>query len=174
MIGLACNNIGDEGLRRLSAALVANKHSSSKRLNLSVGNNIHSNPTSLGWIGLSIAVRSLENLELLESDIDDEAAVALFAATVNSPSMKILGMAGTRNIQASGWTSCFQLMIHSTFNFEELCIRENNIDDNGAALLFESLKGNTSLKVLDMMRNESITLVGWIACFQLLLDSRSS
>jgi hypothetical protein len=173
-INLTSNNIGQEGLRCLSAALVANKHSSLKRIFLSYLNYRHSNPTSLGWIELSIAVRHLENLGLRGSCIDDEAAVAFVSATVNSPSMKFLGMAENRNIQASGWISCFQLMIHSKFTYEKLSISENNIDDNGAALLFESLKGNTSLKVLDMMRNESITSAGWIACFQLLLDSGST
>lgn len=110
-------------------------------------------------------------LDLSESyNIDDEGAVAIFSASVKSRSLKSLNLKRT-DIQSSGWVKSFQVLFDSELTLEELILDENDIDDIGAALLFEVLGSHKSLIALNMQMSRSITSAGWVACFRLLLHS---
>jgi hypothetical protein len=65
------------------------------------------------------------------------------------------------------------LLLYSEFSLKELILNSNNVDDEGAELLINSL-AHTPLKTWEMEGNEAVTAAGWIACFRILLDSESS
>jgi Ran GTPase-activating protein (RanGAP) involved in mRNA processing and transport len=65
-------------------------------------------------------------------------------------------------------------LLDSEISLELLFVGNNNIDDDGALLLVKSLVPCTSLKVLDMKNNVSISATGWRAFFRSLMNARSS
>ena len=56
----------------------------------------------------------------------------------------------------------------------ELDLSGCNVNDEGASDIFLALAGIATLKKLILKNARDITSVGWVACFQRLLDSRSA
>ena len=185
-IDLSDNNIGDDGLICLGQYIASNMNSTLTGLELTepelyqeYNTKKKFRYTTVGWSGFSSALLvgaptlKIVKLDLTGADMNDEGGTGVMSALVKIPSVKSVNLWDT-SIGASGWASCFQLMIDNGFTFEELILTENNINDVGAALLFELLGANKTLKTLDLKDNQDITTAGWIACFRLLLDSGSS
>lgn len=115
----------------------------------------------------------LEKLDIRMCNIDDQGALAIIPALIHLTNFEALNMSSNRLITAAGWTSCFRLLLYSEFSLKELILNSNNVDDEGAELLINSL-AHTPLKTWEMEGNEAVTAAGWIACFRILLDSESS
>jgi hypothetical protein len=168
-IDLGYNYFGVKGFDSLGKSIAVNGCLKLKCLVLS---NTDCCFESSSWNGLSAALNSsVEMLDLSESyNIDDDGAVAIFSASVKSRSLRSLNLKRT-DIQSSGWVKSFQVLFDSELTLEELILDENDIDDIGAALLFEVLGSHKSLIALNMQMSRSITSAGWVACFRLLLHS---
>ncbi|KAL7426459.1 hypothetical protein ACHAXH_000989 [Discostella pseudostelligera] len=164
------NNIGDEGVISIGNSFASNQVLKLKSLDLSSCTSI----SSTSWIGLSAGLRSLkiENLLLCSTDIDDDGAVAIISALAKNSSLKTLDMKTNLSISSVGWVLCFRMCLGSEFTLESLLVNDNNINDEGAAVLVESLATFTSLKTLDLGSNPSISAPGWKSFFRSMLDSR--
>lgn len=171
-IDLSCNKLGDEGAIALGKFITVDKIFKLKNILLC---EVSDDTTSAGWHGFASSLRSpklaIAKLDISCSSIDGNAAIAIISALSKASTLKSLNMAENAYIESTGWIGCFQVMKDCEFVLEELIVNGNNINDEGAAILFESITMNGSLKTLNIAQNRSITSAGWIACFRLLLDA---
>lgn len=106
-------------------------------------------------------------------DVEDECS-SLGESFAGIRTLQVLDLCSASAINSSGWfnlTKCLRV----TSMISELYLDECYINDEGALVIFSSLtKRRNFLKVLSMASLETISAFGWVACFQLLLDSKSS
>ena len=112
----------------------------------------------------------LDKLDLSYMDIDDEAVEALVGGLTNS-NLRVLGLSGN-GITSRGCRSLAAMLEHPNSNLEELYLYDNNIGDERAPILANSLARNCKLKILDL-RFSGITAEGWFGFKTVLCDTSS-
>ena len=168
-LGLNCTHFGIAGIEILACALVHNN--TIKHLIMSCSES--TDPIQF-WCTLSNYLSndacSLEILDIGENEIDDEGAIDLGYAFVVNKSLKRL-IFDTADLTPIGWRACSKLLKSPSSNLLDLDIRFSDMDDEDAFAIATALVDNQSLEVLNMEACSSITGTGWLACFQVLLDS---
>jgi Ran GTPase-activating protein (RanGAP) involved in mRNA processing and transport len=168
-LGLNGNHFGSAGIEILVDALVHNN--TIKHLNLC---DSESKDPIQFWCTfsnyLSNDACSLEILDIGENEIDDESAIDLGYAFVVNKSLKRLKF-DTTALTPIGWRACSKLLKSTSSNLLDLDIRFADMDDEDAFAIATALVDNQSLEVLNMEACSYITATGWLACFQVLLDS---
>jgi Ran GTPase-activating protein (RanGAP) involved in mRNA processing and transport len=132
--------------------------------------------TPAGWTMFStyLSTRwcSLEKLIVRGCSIGDESAAILGNSLSVNKSCKYLDFAGNE-IAQTGWQRIFKCLMAPSA-LMELDLSTCNINDEGAYNLFSVLAHNASLKKLILVAVEDISPTGWVACFQILMGSRSA
>ncbi|KAK1737925.1 leucine-rich repeat protein, partial [Skeletonema marinoi] len=170
-ICLWCNNLRNEALEEISAALTGYPYLETFNVseNVLVGAN---GCESLGAIIRSSALR-LEQVSLCGNDFDDNGLQTLTAALTNAATLQRLSLSSNRSMTASGLRALSQLF-SSACPVETLLLEDMNIGDEGAEALADGLMGNTTLKHLVLTPDSAgITGTGWAAFSRLLCDTSS-
>jgi hypothetical protein len=110
-------------------------------LKIRLGSN--SRVTSAGWSGFLRCLRNPTST-LLELDVSgckivDPGAIEIADALANNSTLKKLSIQDNKQITAAGWVSFFNRLINSSCSLEELILRGNNINNQGAAKLVKLL-----------------------------------
>ena len=160
------------------------------------------NVTANGWGILSCVLRSpiclLKRLSLHRATLDDESITAIGDSLVKNKVLNYLKISCSRDITPAGWqgfSTCLMSPIcalreldfrHcSTVNgvagalaintsVQKLNISANSLPDVGVIEISDALAVNSSLKVLKMNGNRSVTASGWVAFFNRLRYSACS
>ena len=170
-IYLWCNNLRNEALEEISAALTGYPYLETFNVseNVLLGAN---GCESLGAIIRSSALR-LEQVSLCGNDFDDNGLQTLTAALTNAATLQRLSLSSNRLITASGLRALSQLF-SSACPVETLLLEDMNIGNEGAEALADGLMGNTTLKHLVLTPDSAgITGTGWAAFSRLLCDTSS-
>ena len=150
--------LDDEGLAIVCDALLGN----TKMKSLCLKGNTQI--TSSGWRALSTVLQhpdcKLTNLDLGWTDIDDEGSNILGSA-LSVSSMKALDLSNAK-ISSLGWRTLLNEL--SQTSIEKLHLFHNCVSDASLA----SLANISTLKVLDISINKSITPEGWLSFFNTL------
>ena len=173
-LDLDYNSIGDIGVTTLGDAL-ASSNAKLKILNLGDNKSI----TAAGWSAffqhMSNTNNLLEDIDLHDNNIDDEALVALTAALSTNLKLKILNLGYNRSISSEGWQTFFTTLQNFDLSFlEQLILPCNNIRDTVMPSLISALTNARSLFRLNLGGNDTITPVGWTALSNILQRPESS
>jgi len=95
------------------------------------------------------------------NNIDDEGATILVKSLVPCTSLKVLHMMNNLSISANGWMAFFRSLLDARSSAEALLLDDNNIDDEGAAMLIRLLDKTRKIGTLSLRGNDSITCDGW-------------
>ena len=155
--------LDDEKILRLTDMLMGN--STLKRLHLD-GNSI----STPGWRALSTVISDshckLTELGLVNTVIGDESA-NLLGSGLRGSSLMTLNLRWNHFISTRGWQTLFNQLSQTSIeslNLRSLNISNNKIDDTSLA----ALASISTLKSLDLSRNESVTPSGWRSFFDSL------
>ena len=133
--------------------------------------------TSIGWKAFSVYLSNpkclLQKFVLRGFIIRDESAVAALGGSLAmNGTLKYLDF-GYNEVTPTAWQGIStSLVSHSSL--KELDLSGCNINDEGASDIFLALAEIATLKKLILMYAEGVSSVGWMACFQHLLDSQSA
>ncbi|KAL9182980.1 hypothetical protein ACHAXT_004259 [Thalassiosira profunda] len=164
-IRLCDNRIHDGGLVALGNALRSNSALRSLRMG-------HSDTDgSAGWRGLATALQSptlpLERIDMKGCELDDEGINSLANGLAGNSKVKELDLSEL-DISSVGWREFFQRIQGSRLALETLILTENDIDDESVSAMVASLGSVSSLKVLGLWMNDSITKPGMLALANLI------
>ena len=172
-LDLQDNNITGMSLIVLGDAL-ASSNAKLKILNLA---QIQS--TAVGW---SVFFRSLSNntnnsledVNIGNNSINDEALVALATALSTNLKLKILDLGNNRLISSEGWQTFFTSLQNCNLALKQFSLRGNSISDVVMPSLTNALTNARSLARLNLEGNRAITSVGWVALTNILQRPNSS
>ncbi len=176
---LSQNNLGDEGLAHIAAALSAYSHLRSLCLK---GHSFgRDGCESLGPLLGSTAPSNdfkqltLNELILTENAIDDAGLQILVSGLVTScVGLKRLYLSETPTITAAGLRCLAWLFQAESCCLETIHLDKMRIGDDGSEALASGLTGNTSLKHLVISPSSAgITATGWSSFSKLLCDTSS-
>lgn len=128
--------------------------------------------TPSGWRSFfnSVQRRGMKFLKLVisENNIGNEGAAALGSSLGSMSSLKTLELTGTsgddpNGVTTQGWVSLFTTLQGSNLDLADLNLGSNSIDDQGIQLLVRIVSSMSSLKRLDLSRNQRVTPTGWRA-----------
>jgi len=141
------------------------RHSALETIDLS-GNNI-----GIGAMGALSALltkpqSSLTEIVLKDCDIWDESAYVLADALAGNFSLRSLNLGSNGSITTDGWMAIFKELPQSSL--ENIDLWGNEIEDNSASLLANSLTSASQLKALNLARNDNIGTAGWLLLFDAL------
>ena len=132
--------------------------------------------TITDWSTFSLALSHpmciLEHLYLRNNvlELGDEAVTLLGEALVVNKTLKSLNLGDSNHsITLTGWQGFSRCLGQST-TIEELYIGNCGIDDDRASAIVNGLIGTSSLKMMDMSSNPSITTAGWELIINILLN----
>mmetsp|Transcript_40127 Transcript_40127/g.83971 ORF Transcript_40127/g.83971 Transcript_40127/m.83971 type:complete len:548 (-) Transcript_40127:159-1802(-) len=132
---------------------------------LDLGNNF--SITATGWAPLLSLLRSpscnLKNISLNENNIDYDMTVALVASLADNHTLTKLSLCGNPSITTPGFVAISTLLQIQGTHLEHLDLGENDLDDDVAVALSNSLANNCTLKTLILNDNPSITTTGFVA-----------
>jgi Ran GTPase-activating protein (RanGAP) involved in mRNA processing and transport len=114
---------------------------------------------------LSVAIegcnKSLKAFELGDNAIrEDGSVVNIITALSMHPQLEELRLCGC-NIGRNEYTALSTLLRCSITQLKALSLHNNNIDDEGVEYLVNILSNGNMLEILDLSRNEAITIKGW-------------
>lgn len=170
-LALGYCDLQDEFINIIFDALV--KNSTLKTLDLGGQNAL----TLTGWRRLSEFLTnprcSIENLMLEDSNIDDEVAISVVNPLAVNRTLRSVNLSYMETISPTGWQGLFTCLSAPNSSLKELSLEACWFNDEAAESLFSVLARNETLKILKLKSIDSITATGWVACFQLLMDSES-
>lgn len=160
---LILNGFGMEGVQAMVP--FCKNASNLTSLNINV-NNIGSQGFSLLWRALRDS--PIESLWCGWCDVEsieiDENCIP--------KCLKKLNLSGN-NINSDGCRELTKLLLKKDATLEVFCLRENNIDDEGVAILVDALRKNNSLIHLSLDANERISTKGKTLMLKLVNDISS-
>jgi len=189
------NSFDDECITILTGALVVSK--TIKTLSVSSGD-----VTAYGWRFLSSVLRSpissLERLTIWGCLLNDEGIIVIGLSLIKNKVLNYLKISGSSDITPAGWqgfSTCLRspacalqeldfrhcdtvngiagaLAVNTSV--QKLNISASSLPDAGAIEIADALAVNSSLKVLRMNGNRSVTASGWVAFFNRLRYSACS
>ena len=118
---------------------------------------------------------SLKELDVSGCDIDDVGAYEIFQGLAQNSTLKKLKMTAMLSISPEAWATCFQVLLDAFSELVVLDFSQNNIDDEGSAMLiFLLAESMTTVSSLDVTGNSSITSDGWCLYSELFESTASS
>jgi Ran GTPase-activating protein (RanGAP) involved in mRNA processing and transport len=160
--------INDEGALTVASALM--KNNSMELLDMCDNRNI----SSSGWNGFFHIMRQyeirLKHLDLSSNNIDDEGATMLATILVKMSALNSFKLRELPSVSSSGWIGFFRNMRQNEIRLQTLDLSGNNIDDEGAALLFTILVKMSALANFYLCRMPSVSSSGWIGCFEIMMQ----
>ena len=137
----------------------------------------HITPT--GWRGISICLAptsTILELNLDDSNMNDEGAIFFFSALAINTTLKKLRLTFSNNITSAGWVSCFRQLIDSRSGLVDVDFGCNSIDDEGVAALVTLVAGHhmKTISTLNLWANSLVSPSGWSTCANLLVPTSSS
>lgn len=162
VLGIGDNHIDAKCVPILANALAGNN--TLKTLDLHYNTSIR----GIGWRAFFTCLHkspnlSLEKLQLYSNNIGDEGAVALAHVLANSTTLKHVDLKDNQDITSMGWQNFFNLLQNSMSPLEGLILSCNNIDDCSAIILANVVSNMSTLKMLYINENHTITAHGWHA-----------
>ena len=131
--------------------------------------------TTIGWKKVTAFLLNprcrLEKMDIGLNDFATEVAFSFGNSLANNSTMKYLYFD-----ECPGWRELANGLgtHHSLALLLDLNLSYCDIDNESALDIFLVLANNTTLKKLNMTRLVSIDSSGWVACFELLMNSRST
>lgn len=129
--------------------------------------------TSIGWKSFSTYLSNprclLQQLVLTSPNIGDASAGGSLALPRTLKYLEFSYIEAT----PTAWHGIPSCLV-ACASLIELNLSGCNVNDVGASDIFLALAGFATLKKLILMNARDITSVGWVACFQRLLDSQSA
>ena len=189
------HSFGDEYITILTGALVVNK---TIKILAFDGHNVTANGWRVFSCILFSPICSLERLTLHGVRLDDEGITFIGDSLVKNKVLNYLNLSYNSQITPVGWQGFSICLRSSTCALQELdlssCGAVNGIagglatntsvktmnisycriNDAGAIEIADSLAVNSSLKVLKIDHNDSVTAAGWVGFFNRLTDSACS
>jgi len=146
---------------------------------------------------------TLKELTLEANEFDDESFSVFANGILENSTLKMLNLKRTERVSAEGWVNFFRILrptklrslsnlcldnlkgseeITNCYNISSskmgalhtICLKGNNINDEGVAIFAEVFANNNTLEELDLSINNSITTVGWQALASLFFNTKSS
>jgi len=172
-LNLENNRIDDDCISSVTNNLASNKKTSLKELSLSFNCNI----TQAGWQMLSTCLQNqdsaLEKLDISSTDVTDEGVIALGSSLIKNKTLKALDLYdlssdGRPLISGIGWQGFFVCLQNQESALERIDLRYSSIDEGGLTALTNALANNSTLKMLDLSHNKSISARQWRPFFACL------
>jgi hypothetical protein len=117
---------------------------------------------------------SVSNSNLCESfNVEDEGIACLGDALTINKSLKHLDLTWNECITLEGWQGFARSLSIPNKILQTIVLSQCEIDDQRASVIATALAEKTSVKVLDMSNN-SITLMGLVLVFNILLNCKPS
>jgi len=146
-------------------------HLSIKRLNIGYG-------ATMGSIGCRAVGKvmahpksKVKHLLLISNKISDEGVRCLSDALLGNSQLKKLFLSGNKKISTAGWRVLSSVLQHPNCSLTEISLSQDCMNnDESASILGAALRG-TSVKVLDLSYNKSISSTGWQTLFNHLSQS---
>ena len=114
----------------------------------------------------------LHSLAFSYNDLDDECLAIVSNALMINTTVEYLELSGNENV--TSWRTCFPAIFSPhTCSVKRLVLIETNLTDDDVICLGTALIGNKTLKLLTLVDNASITLVGWQGLMQGLRNHSS-
>ena len=158
-------HLGDNEGEMLIRALA--EHSGLTRIDLT-GNDVGGRGVAALTALLNNPNSSLTKLALWDCSLDDEGATNLTSPLARNSALRKLNLGENKNIGITGWRAVFAQLRSPQSVLQDLCLRENSIDDGVANLLANALVNNPNLKVLNFSEITGITTEGWQTLFNAL------
>lgn len=172
-LSLQANLLDDECINILVGALI--KNSTLKSLDVSTQQLVTLN----GWCAfssyLSSPTCSLAKLYMYKNHLNDTVLIFLGKSLTTNKTVTGLYIGDNDEVTTSpGWQGLSTCLSFPKSVLHELALCQCNINNDGSVTIVAALVENLSLKTLNMAGISSITPVGWIECFNLLLASSKS
>jgi len=103
----------------------------------------------------------LKDLRLPYCKLDDQGLGVLCDGLVGNSTLKKLDLSGNNKITSVGWRALSTVIQHPNCKLVNLDLNNTGITDEGSNTLGTALSGLSSLKVLDLSMNHSISSAGW-------------
>jgi len=142
-------------------------HPSLTRLENSHGKLGSKGCTAIGKV-LKHTQSKLKSLRLRFCQLDDEGMIILCDGLVGNSAIKDLSFHGNTNITPVGWRALSTVLQHTNCKLIDLDLSYAGINDESANILGSALCGLSSLKVLSLYNNRSISSEGWQTLFRYL------
>ena len=171
-LSLACNNINDASAQFLLSALANN--TMLKSLDLRKIRAI----TIFGWSVLfdflCNPTCALEDLDMTDNQLNDQAMVFLTNSLTNNMSLRTLNLSENKRTTGAGWRTMFTVFANPSLGLEKLDISSNELDDAAIEALTTALVNNRNLKDLVLSINLLITDAGWGTFVAVLASSHTA
>ena len=113
----------------------------------------------------------LTNLCIINSQLYDESLGALCDGLLGNSMMKRLSLHGNKDITSIGCRALSTVIRHPKCKLVELNLLDTGIDYAGADILGNAFSGSSSIRVLNLSSNKSISSAGWQSLFNHLSQS---
>jgi len=188
-LSISGNNVGDEGIDALGKLLSTKALLKTLELNelsdYGPGNMITSSVSSQEWISLFTKLKDSNNLtKLVElhlqlNHIDDEGLRHLVSLVSSMSSLKYLNLNSNRRVSPAGWQALSDYLQSPNFALKEICLDNNNINDDAIIKFAGLLVHNKTLEWLDLyecLDDDDYFLIterGWEALSTLVCNKTS-
>ena len=112
----------------------------------------------------------LKDLCLSNCQLDDEKILSLTDVLMGNNTLKRLSLSRNTKITSVGWRALSTVLQYPNCKLIDLDLRNTGINDDVARLLGSALSGS-SVKVLDLENNRSISSAGWQMFFNQLTQT---
>ena len=116
---------------------------------------------------------ALVNLYLSSIYLGDEGARIMGSSLAHNTRLQHLDLNNNGGVSSAGWRDFFRSISHLTSGLTCLNLGSTNLQDAVIPTMVEALAAMTSLKLLSLSGNDSITTVGWYAFSTLLFRPNS-
>lgn len=116
--------------------------------------------TALGGL-MKHPLFKVQRLDLSRNNLDNECMRILFDALAKNNTIEWLNLSRLKLVTPSGWSSFLTVFSSSLCCVKQLILSMNDIGDDGATSLGNSLAVNTTVTKISLLNEKSITAVGW-------------
>ena len=113
----------------------------------------------------------LKDLRLSNCQLNDETLGIVCDALLGNSAINTLHLDGNKDITSSGWRIVSYVLQHPNCNLIELDLNDTALDDKKSDIFASALSGTSSLKILNISRNQGISSTGWQTLFNQLSQS---
>jgi len=181
-LSISGNNVDDVGVAALGSLM--SHMTSLEALNIDTMIDGPNSITPHGWVSFFTTLQDSNNTRLAElclhsNQIDDEGIRQLVPLVSNMTSLKHLTLNNNRSVTPTGWLALSDYLQSPNFALKELCLFDNNINDDTVAAFTSALVHNKILEwltlddCLDEDENELISERGWDAISALICNKTS-
>ena len=116
---------------------------------------------------------TLQHIDLKHCGITDQDIIALSNALMSNSTLQVLDIGGNQSITSAGWRAFSVYLQNHNSTLKKLYVGQTNMNDESLMVLSNALTNDTTLEILVVYANSSISDIGWQAFSNIICNKTS-